>query len=124
MIRQVSEGFGQHHKLKAATLHVVPEYDETGDAPSASGVASSASASTGPLPIPRARQAFVPGARGSGDSVDSILSGGLPLPSSSPSINPAAHYAAARWSAPLKPSPLGSQAAFDALHHLVVCSRK
>lgn len=28
---QVSEGYGQHHKDKAATLHVVPEYDDEDD---------------------------------------------------------------------------------------------
>lgn len=102
----MNEGFGQHHKDKAATLHVVPEYDESEDIlpPSAGRGDSAASTSTDPLPIPRARQAFVP--RSSGDSDGGAGPGpghgGLPppLPSPSASINPAAHYASARWSAP------------------------
>lgn len=108
---QVSESLGQHHKVKAAMLHVVPEYDESGD----EAVAASAragtpppvvSTSTDPLPIPRARQAFVPGAsaRSSADGAEGGVLGShhLPMPSTnSPSINPAAHYAAARWSASL-----------------------
>lgn len=98
----MNEGFGQHHKDKAATLHVVPEYDESEDAlPPAAGRADAvASTSTDPLPIPRARQAFVP--RSSADSNGGAGPGpGLPtqLPSPSASINPAAHYASARWSA-------------------------
>lgn len=107
---QVNEGFGQHHKDKAATLHVVPEYEEEEDdalAAAAGGrpdvAVTSTSTSTDPLPIPRARQAFVP--RSSADSDGSTAGNApslpAPLPSPSASINPAAHYASARWSARL-----------------------
>lgn len=105
---QVNETFAQHHRDKVATLHVVPEYEESEDVPLSSGRSSDvgASTSTDPLPIPRARQAFVP--RSTGDLRDGGGSGagGLPgqLPSPSTSINPAAHYASARWSA-LRPIP-------------------
>ena len=51
-----------HHKDKAATLHVVPEYEDSEDIPTSN---SGASDSNSTLPIPRARQAFIP--RGSSD---------------------------------------------------------
>ncbi|BDA46931.1 probable alpha,alpha-trehalose-phosphate synthase [UDP-for [Coccomyxa sp. Obi] len=102
---KVNEGFGQHHKDKAATLHVVPEYEEEEEdalAAAAAGRADAAvtSTSTDPLPIPRARQAFVPRSSADSDGSGAGNAPGLPppLPSPSASINPAAHYASARWS--------------------------
>ena len=63
MLLQVAETYtAHHHKDKAATLHVVPEYEDNEDIPAS---VSGTSDSNSTLPIPRARQAFIP--RGSSD---------------------------------------------------------
>ena len=61
-----------HHKDKAATLHVVPEYEDTDDAPTP----GSGNDSNSTLPIPRARQAFIP--RGSSDGDPPMSVAGQP----------------------------------------------
>ena len=61
-----------HHKDKAATLHVVPEYEDTDDVPTP----GSGNDSNSTLPIPRARQAFIP--RGSSDGDPPMSVAGQP----------------------------------------------
>ena len=92
---QVAETYtAHHHKDKAATLHVVPEYEDNEDIPASN---SGASDSNSTLPIPRARQAFIP--RGSSDG-DPPLAGAsqqthLQLPS--PTASSALYGGLPKW---------------------------
>lgn len=92
---QVAETYtAHHHKDKAATLHVVPEYEDNDDMPTST---SGASDSNSTLPIPRARQAFVP--RGSSDGDPPMLgaSGQTHLQLPSPTASSTLYSGLPKW---------------------------
>ena len=92
---QVAETYtAHHHKDKAATLHVVPEYEDNDDTPS---LASGTNNSDSTLPIPRARQAFIPRGSSNGDPPMSVSSQQTHLQLPSPTATSALYGALPKW---------------------------
>ncbi len=92
---QVAETYtAHHHKDKAATLHVVPEYEDNDDMPTS---ASGTSDSNSTLPIPRARQAFVPRGSSDGDPLMLGASGQTHLQLPSPTAPSTLYSGLPKW---------------------------